>query len=645
MRKQIRGHGSEIYIDFYDLYDYNEEYAKKILDNPDTEIPLLIGYVNGRTERDVQTHIIHLLPGPTKIHEVTREKMYKLIEVNGIVIQMGVIKKRPWKLFYKCSCGEDVPIEQKDQWKEKPETCPYCKKSGPFTRVYKKTEFSDYQWIEIQEQVENTPTGETPATIRVRLKNHLTKSCTPGEVVTIVAVPKVYEKTPNQMKLEMECYLDAVSVVNDTERENMDLTEEDINKLRELAENPDHLKNVVKSFAPTVYGEDPVKEALAYQQCEGVERFLTKQKRRRGQFHILLAGPPGVAKSDLGEYAALYHIKGVKATGRGSSTVGLTASVVQLDGEWVLKAGAMALADRGLLFVDEIEKMRTEDSGAMHPGMETQEIPINKAGINATVKTRCSIVAACNPVNGVWDDAGTITANLITKGGGLTIPLLNRFALIFVVREKDTAEEEEEVIDHILSINKDMNNLDPPYDEETLRKLFTYARTFKPKLTDKASDKLKEFYMDLFKASKITQTTIMSRRQIEDLLRLAEASAKLHLRETVTVEDADNSIRVTAASLKQYGIDPMSGNIDYNIITTGLSQSEIKMREMLPTIVDSLADENEDGPWVNVNVLRKHLMERYKIGELEASSFLNHAEKAKIIYYRGLRTEGQIKRS
>ena len=617
----------------------------KLLNDPEDETQYLNGYVNNLTERETEIHIINL-PKNTKIHEVSKETMYKLIQTTGIVIQIGAIKKRPQKLFYKCKkCGGIINVDQINQWREKPELCTNCEKSKEFTRFYQKTEFSDYQWIEIQEQVENTPNGETPATIRVRLKNHLTKSCTPGEIITLVGVPKVYEKSPNQMKLEMECYLDAVSVVNDTERENMDLTEEDIKKLRELADNPDHLKNVVKSFAPTVYGEDPVKEALAYQQCEGVERFLTKQKRRRGQFHILLAGPPGVAKSDLGEYAALYHTKGRKVTGRGASSVGLTASVVQLDGEWVLKAGAMALADRGLLFVDEIEKMRTEDSGAMHPGMETQEIPINKAGINATVKTRCSMVAACNPVHGVWNDAGTITANLITKGGGLTIPLLNRFALIFVVREKDTAEEEEEVVDYILSINKDMNNIDPPYNEEILRKLFSYARTLKPKLTDEASEKLKEFYMNLFKASKTTQTTIMSRRQIEDLIRLSEASAKLHLRETVTVEDAENSIRVTAASLKQYGIDPLSKNIDYNILTTGLSQSEIKMREMLPRIVDDLAEKNEDGPWVDVTVLRKHLMERYKIGELEASSFLNHAEKSKIIYYRGLRTEGQIKRS
>jgi len=586
----VYGYNQEIYIDFHDLWDWNEEYAQSLLDDPCHEIPLLTGYVNGRTEHEVQTYIHHLLPGPTEIHRITREKMYKLLEVNGTVIQIGVVKKRPHILFYECKeCRELNEVEQTNQWREKPEQCVSCKKNVSFTIIY--------------------------------------------------------EKKPKQMKLEMECYLDAVSVINDTERQTATLTEKDIGELQRLTENPDHLKHVVKSFAPTVYGEDSVKEALAYQQCEGVERFLTKQKRRRGQFHILLAGPPGVAKSDLGEYAALYHVKGRKVTGRGASSVGLTASVVQLDGEWVLKAGAMALADRGLLFVDEIEKMRTEDSGAMHPGMETQEIPINKAGINATVKTRCSMVAACNPVGGVWNDHDTLTANLIEKGRGLTIPLLNRFALIFIVREKDTAEEEEEVIDHILSINQNSDNITAPYEEDTLRKLFTYARTFKPRLTKEASDTLKEFYMNLFKASKEEQTTIMSRRQIEDLIRIAEASAKLHLRETVTVEDAKNSIRLLATSLKQYGLDPLTGKIDHRIISVGLSQSEIKMREALPGIVDDLIEENEDGNWVDVNILRKYLMKVYKLEELEASSFLNHAEKSQIIYYRGLRTEGQVKRS
>ena len=598
---------------------------------PEYEIKLLSKYASGQSGRIKEVHITDILE--IKLNEVYLAKLYTLIQVSGIVIQMGEISKRPLILSYRCpACNEVFEVEQTEQWRMSPEQCINCENRKNFSKVYEETIFANYQWVEIQELTDNTPSGETPKTVKILLKEYLTNSCTPGETITLTGITKIIERTPNVMNLEMEYYIDAMSITNNTEVMNISLTEADISHLKEMANDPNHLQNTIQSYAPTVYGEEVVKEALIYQQCEGVERQLSAQKRRRGQFHILLAGPPGVAKSDLGEYQSLYHTKGWNATGRGASSVGLTASVVKEDDRWVLRAGVMALADRGLLFVDEIEKMRPDDSGAMHPGMEAQEIHISKAGINATVKTRCSIIAACNPVGGIWNDHKYLNENLIEKGRGLTIPLLNRFALIFVVREKQNVEDESEVVDHILVINEENDKISRPYDENILKKLFAYARSLRPKLTRDASKKIREFYLTLFKASKEGNKTILSRRQIEDLIRIAEASAKLHLRETVTVTDAENAIRVMAESLRQSSTDPYTGEINQ----TGAFYNEPKtMREKIkeiPVIITRLCERNIDKKKVSRIEFVDYASRLWRCSQGEVGDVLNVLLKDGTVY-------------
>lgn len=637
----VRGK-NHISVDLTQLYNYNSNLVRGIMQSPDDATPQLASVILEKlrlrdpdyADKIGRIHICYENVLDRKnIYQTHLHPLYTLLQVTGVVIQIGAVMKRPLVIAYKCPlCKEITRVPQNEQWRIAPEKCIGCDNRKGFIKAYEETSFSNYQWIEIQELVENTPPGETPATVRVLLKDHLAKRCTPGEVITVAGAPKVSESSPNTLKLEMDTYIDAFGVTNNTENITLSLTEDDKKQLHTLAANPNHLKNTIESFAPTVYGENEVKEALIYQQCEGVERQLTKQKRRRGQIHILLAGPFGVAKSDLGECQARYHTKGRHATGRGTSSVGLTASVVQVNDEWVLKAGAMALADRGLLFVDEIEKMRPEDSGAMHPGMEAQEIPISKAGINATIKTRCSIVAACNPVEGTWNDYKTLSGNLIHRGGGLTQPLLNRFALIFVMRGKDKVEEERKVVEHILNINEQNGVFTQIYDEDTLRKLFAYARTLKPRLTHEASQRIEEFYLNLFTASKAEESIIISRRQIEDMIRISEASAKLHLREEVTAQDADNATRLLAASLKQYGVDPDSGKIDQSkALYTEAKTMKEKIAEV-PVIIKRLTDRSVDSTRVSREDFVDYASKLWKIDKGEVGRLLDEVLRDGMVY-------------
>ena len=629
--RQLDGYNSYIDMDLINILNEDKSYGEKVLHDPQEELKILSAMASKYAGRQVFVQL-HNHPAPLKIHQVKRNKFYRLVQVTGTVMQRTEKKSRPTTLVYKCpSCSVEIDIEQTEQWRIAPKKCTECDNLKDFTKVYEKTTFDECQWIEVQELVDNTHLSDTPSKVRVLIRNHLIDTCTPGETVTVVGIPKVLENRPNTLDLNMPVYLDCCGLTNDTEKDNVDISKADISTLKELVDDPKFLPNVISSFAPTVYGEEIVKEALAYQQCEGVTRQLTRKKRRRGQFHILLAGPPGVAKSDLGEYQTLYHHKGRQATGRGASSVGLTASVVQQDGEWVLKAGAMSLADNGLLFIDEIEKMRSEDSGAMHPGMEAQQIPISKAGINATIKTRCSIVAACNPIGGTWKEYKTLPENLIEKGRGLTIPLLNRFALIFIVKEKETEKEEAEVVDHILDISRNTSQA-VPYSEETLRKLFLYARTFKPKLSEESATRLKEFYLNLFNISKGNESMIMSRRQIEDLVRISEASAKLHLREEVTLVDAENAIRVVATSLKQYGVNPLTGEIDQTAVFYGQPTTVTARIRQLPELVKRIKTQNPDIPHANRVVLVEYACKLWSENEAYVDKLITVALRDGLLY-------------
>ena len=628
--EQLQGTNSYIDMDFTHLLDFDEEYAKLILRNPDEEIKNLSGIASRHAGRPVTVQL-HNFPVDTPIYQLHEADLYNIVQITGMVILRGERKQRPRIIIYKCpSCNDLIRVEQTEQWRLAPEKCACDNRKG-FTRIFEETEFDDCQWLQIQELVDNTKISHSPAKIKIFIKNHLVDTCMTGETVTIVGIPKVMEKTPNSLNLEMTTYIDCVGLSNNTEELNLDITQEDIDILKKMVADPDFLKKVIASYAPTVYGEDLVKEALIYQQCEGIEKFISGM-RKRGQFHILMAGPPGVAKSILGEYQAKYHFKGSEATGKGASGVGLTASVVQEDKEWVLKAGSMVKADRGLLFIDEIEKMSSNDSGAMHPGMEAQRIPISKAGIEATPNTRCSIVAACNPVGGVWNDYETLTKNLIEKGRGLTIPLLNRFALIFVMKGEDETSEEMKVVDHILKVNIDSVDIRPEYDMMMLKKLFAYARTLKPVFTKEAETVLRDFYETLFNASKAEGTNIMSRRQIEDLIRISEASAKLNLRDTVLKEDAENAKRVVIESLRQAGIDPSTGKIDSNVYTFGAPQSRQARFKETPQVVSTLTSRNIDKTRISRMEVVNYMVRMWKITESEAQDIINLLVKDGTLY-------------
>jgi len=631
LSQQIYGFSNHLILDFNKLYVYDVDYANVLLKEPKTHLRELEEYITKKAERNVELHLVNL-PISTNIHDLKDSEMKTLIQLEGTIIQRGIPLMRVTKLHFKCrTCGmtEETVVQDQQYRKYPSDPCTYCK-GNKWVHDYSKSEFTNYQEIYIQELIENTPNGSSPDKVKAVLTGSLIRSCEPGENVMVVGILEAYDQSSRSANIELEYHINVVSLINNTDADTINLTKEDIDNIQQLMKQPEHLDNIINSIAPTIYGLEYVKEALALQQCEGQVKTIN-QTRRRGQFHILLAGPPGLGKSILGDFMVKCNPKGRKAVGRGASGVGLTASVVKDDEHFVLRAGAMALADNGFLFVDEIEKMNQTDSGAMHPGMEQQEIIINKADISATLKTRCSVLAACNPLGGVWDDYKTIIGNLYDKGRGLSLPLLDRFALIFIIKQNTSREDEENVINHIITTSEDVD-LSPPYNVDLLRRIFAYARTIDVRITKEVGRRIKNFYMLLYEAAKRDNVIIVSRRQIQDLIRLSEASARLHGRNETTLEDAECAIRIVAKSLQEYGIDPQTGKVDQSkALYSEVKTQRIMIRE-LPQILVRLCQHNIDKTKINRVELVEHASKLWMVSLSEVGDVLNVLLKDGIIY-------------
>ena len=627
-------------MDYNDFYAYDTNLAHSLLDEHEHYLELFDAIFTAKLRvtaheyvesiGQVETRIINLVE-TTQIHLLDAGHVDRLIQIQGTVIQRGKPLVRVTEMAFKCSgCGVTVLEPQTQQYREYPKPCDCDYKGKKWIHIYKDSKFEDYQEIVIQANLDNMESISTDK-VKVVLTGSLIRGCEAGEDVTIVGALQAYDSSQRSKSIELDYRIEANSLINVTESKRIEITTEDREQVKTLMTNPFHRQRVIESIAPTLYGLNHVKEALAYQQCEGQVKY-PNNARRRGQFHILLAGPPGCGKSELGEFMVKCHPKSHKSVGRGASGVGLTASVVKENEQFVLKAGAMRLADRGFLFVDEIEKMNQSDSAMMHPGMEQQEIVIDKADISATLKTRCSMLAACNPLGGVWNEYKTFRDNLHGAGKGLALPLLDRFALIFVIKQNKDTKKEREVIEHIMKVNADPQSIVPPYSIGELRIIFAYARSIKVTCPKEVMKKLEEFYMTLYEASKQDETLMITRRQPEDLIRLTEASARLHGRDIAIVEDAENAKRMVAKSLEEYGIDPFTGKIDQATALYGKPKTDSQKLGEIPVVVKRLCERNIDSTKISRLMLVQYLVTHWHTDNSEVAKLLEIALRDGTIY-------------
>ena len=598
--KMARDQSTSVVVDYEDIYALSPELARALQEKP-AEVLAVAGevameqlrieepeYAEGVREVTVR---VSRLPDLLPIRRLSSTYIGKLVSIEGIVVRATPVRPLVVKATYRClKCDQPVQasLRKPVPLPPQPKSCPYCRSRGPFELDEEKTEFIDYQEIRVQEKPEDLPPGQLPRWVNVRVVgSDLVDMARPGDRVVVTGVVRVASLSGRR---GLEMYIEANNIeVATREAEAVEISPEEEEEIRKLAEDPEIHDKIIRSIAPSIYGYEHIKEAIMYLLFGGVTKELP-DVRKRGDIHVLLIGDPGTGKSALLQYVARIAPRGLYTSGRGSTAAGLTAAVIKESGGGMsLEAGALVLADKGVAAIDEIEKMRPEDRVAIHEALEQQTISIAKGGIVATLNARTAVLAAANPALGRYDPYRSVVENI-----SLPITILSRFDLIFVIRDVPDKERDAHMAEHILETHRAREtSLEPPIPPGLLRKYISYAKMIEPRLTDEAIQRIRDFYLQMRARSEEEGAPIaITARQLESLIRIAEARARAALRDYVTAEDAEAAINIMKRSLQEVGIDLETKRIDIDVIMTGKPKS---LRDKLQLVLDAISrlDEGE----------------------------------------------------
>ncbi len=549
------------------------------------------------------------------IRDLRAKHLGQYIAVEGLVRKSTEVRPRVTDALFQClRCGTIIKEPQDGQAFREPLECYEeqggCKRSASATKFRLMTETSMYldtQKLEIQESPEGLRGGEEPQRLTLYLEDDLTGRITPGERVIMSGVLRSIQKgRPGAKSTLFDIFMDVNSVEKEqVEFEEIEVTEEDARLIRETGASPDIFRMITASIAPSMYGMYVEKEALALQLFSGVPKVMPDGRRIRGDIHVLMVGDPGIGKSELLSYMSRLSPRGIYATGKSSTAAGLTASAVRDEfgeGRWTLEAGALVLADLGLACIDEIEKMNPQDRSAIHEAMEQQRISVAKAGITAVLQSRCAVLAAANPKFGRFDEHKYISEQI-----DLPPALLSRFDIIFSMIDRPQADRDRELADHILKghrvgeirkrreaglVTEETQALEEPYtphlNPDFLRKYVAYAKRIYPIMTTEAMSVIEKKYLDIRKTGEAAGSSVpITPRQLEAIIRLAEAGARIRLSEAVTVDDADRAVRIVEYWMGKVAGE--EGRFDIDIIQTGISQSQREQIISIRDIINELA--------------------------------------------------------
>ncbi len=619
----IRTGEKVVHISFNKLSEFSPELADQTTDRPEETIAIL---ENALEESElVKNPRIRLLDLPQTSHEKIRniraKHLDQFLAVEGIVRQASDVKPQVVNAKFECpSCGAILSVLQVDRKFREPSRCS-CNWKGNFKLLSK--EMVDVQRLVIEESPDALEGGEQPRRINTFLKEDLVdpkmeKHTNPGSRIKIFGILKeIPVPIQTGISTRFDIAIEANNIIPMEESfEELNIKEEDIKEILELSANPKLFKKLSQSIAPSVYGFDRIKEAILLQLLGGVKKTKSDGGKTRGDIHILLVGDPGVAKSVMLQFVSTIAPKGRYVSGKATTGAGLTASVVKdefLRG-WSLEAGAMVLSNKGFCAIDEIEKMSEHDRSSMHQAMEQQTVTITKANIHATLRAETTVLAAGNPKLGRFDPYTPIPQQI-----DISPALLSRFDVIFVIRDLPNKIQDEAIATHVLEEHK-QEIIRDVVEPKLLRKYIAYAKQkVHPKLTNEAVEEIKNFYVKLRNQSIKSDSDIkpipITARQLEGIVRLAEAHAKLHLRDKVLGEDAKKAIDLLKTSLSQVGYDEETQSFDIDRMTTGITSSK---RSKILFVKETLSQlESKLGKLIPIEELEKALEDKISKTELE----------------------------
>ncbi|MBO3832343.1 MAG: minichromosome maintenance protein MCM [Candidatus Brockarchaeota archaeon] len=644
--------GASIVIDFQDMLSYSREMVEELVENPSIlqEMNRVALSILSSLDKDYASKIqevsvrVRGLGKRISIRDIKSSLLGRLVCFEGVVVRISEIKSILSKGVFRCKTCSRVYEEPQTGIILKAPRCEACGTSrlANFELLQDQSRFIDYQEIRVQEKPEDLPAGVMPHSISLRLTGDLTDRVRPGDRVQItgivVAMPdrhpvKNLQYSTFTLSIEVN-YIEALT----QELGEVTVSPEEEKKIREMSKDPWIYQKLIRSIAPSIYGLEEVKEAILLQMVGGVRRTYPDGVTVRGDINLLLIGDPGTAKSQLLKYVQRIAPRGLYTSGRGVTAAGLTAAVVRdKTGSFTLEAGAVVLADKGIAAIDEFEKMKAEDRVAIHEAMEQQTVSVAKGGIVATLNARTAILAAANPVYGRYDDSLNFSENV-----DLPSTLLSRFDLYFIIKDRPDKEGDARLSDHILQLHMETYDYgDQTIPPSMLRKYLAYCKKITPKLSAEATERIKNFFLQLRSSSQEANAPIpITPRHLESLIRLSVARARVLLREEVTVEDAEAAIRLMNYSLSTAGLDVSSGKIDIDILMTGRSRSRWEKMRIILKEIENL--EAEIGK-ASLSELRKRCVDK-KIEPDEFYKLIEQMREQGVIMFPDEDTVRRIKR-
>eukprot|EP00124_Ichthyophonus_hoferi_P000539 Ihof_evm17s20 gene=Ihof_evmTU17s20 len=611
-----------INLDCSHLYTFDRTIYSKVVQFPSEVIPIIDICAAGLYEEwcDGEPNFLTTRPfnlqDETTMRNLNPDDVDKLVAIRGMVIRCTPVVPDMHMAFFRCiMCKFTTETALNSGRIAEPESCTNCNSKNTMEIIHNRSSFLDKQVVKLQESPEIIPAGQTPQTVLLLCYDEFVDIVQPGDRVEVTGIFRANTLRPNKnqrtIRAIFKTHLDVVHFKK-TDRSKLrrtDIAQADQNtarlvddqpdaerdeatnqRMRELAQSPDIYKMLTGALAPSIWGQEDIKKGILCQLFGGTNKNFEEFGfgRFRGDINILLCGDPSTSKSQFLSMVHKISSRGIYTSGKGSSSVGLTAYVTKDPdtNELVLESGALVLSDGGICCIDEFDKMSESTRSVLHEAMEQQTVSIAKAGIICTLNARTSILAAANPVNSAWDTKMSIIDNL-----QMPPTLISRFDLIYLVVDRVDEEMDRRLASHIVSLYDKNHDFEAQYhgmNLQTLMEYISYARQhIHPVLSDAAAAELVEGYTDMRRVGQRSKTITATPRQLESLIRLSEALARMRYSQTVDRVDVVEAMRLVNAALLKVAMDPKTGMLNMDLIHTGLTAQQKNEHAAVTDIIEN----------------------------------------------------------